>query len=271
MAKRILIPAWTIFWLSEIIEELNNYKPEHKYKRYFKIKCLNCWWEWIKELKDLKKERSPRTCWKCNYWGWKTRNIKTWTNINWYIFIRNVKKDTSENPRIIVYDLNWNEKEVSRWRFLRWELDRWLPPPAITHWMAWTRFYKIYRWMLDRCNTPSASHYNKYWWRWIQCLWNTFEEFKNDMYEDYINHLKLYWVKNTTIDRIDVNWNYCKDNCRWATVRTQLNNKNNNIEIPDKYWDIPLIDLLEIHWVTRPAFYYRLSTGKTFDQALWIN
>lgn len=79
--------------------------------------------------------------------------------------------------------------------------------------------------MNDRCKYKSNASYKNYGWRWIVCEWKTFEEFKDDMYESYLEHVKKFWEKQTTIDRIDANWNYCKDNCRWATYSEQNRNK----------------------------------------------
>lgn len=59
------------------------------------------------------------------------------------------------------------------------------------------------------------------------------------MYQSYKEHCDEYWEKETTIDRIDVNWDYCKENCRWATMTEQQNNRSNNsfVEIDGKrYW-----------------------------------
>lgn len=94
-----------------------------------------------------------------------------------------------------------------------------------THWMSKTRLYRIYKNLNNRCNYKKHTEF-KYWgWRWIKNEWGSFEDFKNDMYKDYLKHEKKYWTKQTTIDRIDVNWNYCKENCRWATIKQQSNNK----------------------------------------------
>lgn len=48
------------------------------------------------------------------------------------------------------------------------------------------------------------------------------------MFDSYQKHVKEYWEKDTTIDRIDVKWNYCKENCKWATIKEQWFNKTNN-------------------------------------------
>lgn len=83
----------------------------------------------------------------------------------------------------------------------------------------------------QRCNNKNHKAYKNYWWRWIKCEWKNFEEFKNDMYDSYKE-----WL---TIDRIDVNWNYCKNNCRWVSYTENNRNKRNNIII---------------EWITLPEF-----------------
>lgn len=97
----------------------------------------------------------------------------------------------------------------------------------VHHNMTWTKFYNKRRCMKRRCYGKNTMQYKRYWWRWIEILRNSFEEFKNDMYQSYLEHVEKYWEKETTIDRIDVNWNYCKDNCRWATYQVQASNRSN--------------------------------------------
>ena len=49
------------------------------------------------------------------------------------------------------------------------------------------------------------------------------------MYVSYLQHLQIFSEKETTIDRIDNNKNYCKENCRWVTKAEQQKNKRNII------------------------------------------
>lgn len=96
------------------------------------------------------------------------------------------------------------------------------------HNLSKMRFYHIYQTIVQRCNNKNNSAFNKYGGKGIICYWKNFKQFKDDMFQGYKEHCIKYNEKNTFIDRINNNKGYYKQNCRWATVKEQANNKNNN-------------------------------------------
>lgn len=96
------------------------------------------------------------------------------------------------------------------------------------HWLARSRLKSIFYNIKHRCEKEYLKCYHNYWWRWIKCLRLTFNDFIKDMMETYEEHIKKYWEKDTTIDRIDVDGDYCKENCRRATMKEQGQNRRNN-------------------------------------------
>ena len=121
------------------------------------------------------------------------------------------------------------------------------------------KLYRTYCGIKDRCYNPNNQYYKDYWWRWVICIREKFEDFLLDMSESFYKHIEEYWEKNTTIDRINVDWDYCKENCRWATYEKQANNTRRNRY---EYWDGRLMSITDIYKISNSpvsytAFYSR--------------
>ncbi|WP_054949205.1 hypothetical protein [Numidum massiliense] len=96
-----------------------------------------------------------------------------------------------------------------------------------THGMSGTRFYKIWQDMLQRCNNENIAAYPDYGGRGIAVCdrWHTFENFRDDMYAEYLRQAEALGEHRITIDRVDNDGNYTPENCRWATPIMQAQNK----------------------------------------------
>jgi len=95
---------------------------------------------------------------------------------------------------------------------------------ATKHGKRYTRTYRIWNGMLARCRNPKHKHYKYYGGRGIQvnANWLSFPNFLKDMGE---------CPEGLSIDRIDNNSGYYKENCRWATNKQQHNNTSTCVYI----------------------------------------
>lgn len=85
------------------------------------------------------------------------------------------------------------------------------------HRMTDSPTYQSWATMIQRCTNPKVAAYSEYGGRGIGVEegWLLFENFFEDMGER---------PEGMTLDRIDVNGNYCLHNCQWATRAWQAQN-----------------------------------------------
>lgn len=82
--------------------------------------------------------------------------------------------------------------------------------------------YRTWKGMRERCSNPNHKDWKHYGDKGISVdvEWDDFERFVLDMGERPYKH---------TLDRIDGDKNYSKDNCRWATASQQALNQKKRV------------------------------------------
>lgn len=158
-------------------------------------------------------------------------------------------KDESVNRR------GWCGKHYMKW-YRHGEADytrkkRGRTPTSIT-WMN----------MKQRCSNPKSPDYDRYGGRGISYdpSWERFDNFLRDMGER---------PGGMTLDRIDNSGNYNRNNCRWADIATQTNNRSDNRFVTYKGETLTVMQ-----WSRRTGIKYstmlnRLKSGWTIKEALY--
>ncbi len=198
-------------------------------------------------------------------------NVKKWDRYWILNIIREIEPSIRRNWKIVRKFLCkcdcWNQKEIRLFSLRKSKSStkscgclnlKKLLEVNTTHWKSKKRIYKIYRAILTRCNNEKENAYKDYGWRWIKCEWNSFEEFYDDMKEWYSDDLQ--------IDRINNDWNYFKENCRWVTPKQNSRNRRSNIIYKWKC----VAEWEEITWVNRYKIYSRLRSWWVWEKALEI-
>jgi len=156
----------------------------------------------------------------------KRLEIVKWEKYNRLSIIKEI--DSKKNKRYFLCKCEcWIESEV-RLENLRWwqvkscwclDLERKTKHWHANRWKKRSWIYNSWMCMKQRCDNPNVPFFKNYWWRWIKYerAWSKFENFLKDMWDSFKK-----WL---TIERVNNEWWYSKENCEWITIQEQQKNK----------------------------------------------
>lgn len=126
------------------------------------------------------------------------------------------------------------------------------------------KYYKLIRhsWdsMNSRCFNKNNISYQNYGGRGITVCehWSTIENFYNWA-------IKNGFKPGLSIDRINVDGNYEPDNCRWATMEIQQNNRRNNHKVKYQGRLLTLSRLSKIVGISSATLAWRLKNNWKYE------
>ena len=123
------------------------------------------------------------------------------------------------------------------------------------HGMSYSKTHKKWDCMIQRCTNPNSAQFKNYGGRGITVCkeWkSSFETFFRDMGEA---------PEGLTLERIDNDKDYYKENCRWATTKEQNRNRRFNKFITFNGKTKCVAEWAEEIKIGAPAIYRRLKTG----------
>lgn len=127
--------------------------------------------------------------------------------------------------------------------------------------MSYKKTYKCWWELKARCTDPSHPAYADYGGRGItHCnRWDRFENFLADMGVCPVG---------LTLDRIDNNAGYSRENCRWVTMKEQARNRRSNHLLEHKGEVLCISEWAERLGIKKSTIKMRLEAGWSTEKAL---
>lgn len=134
------------------------------------------------------------------------------------------------------------------------------------HGLTKSRLYNIHKGMKGRCYNKNNKDYNNYGGRGIKICDEWMDKEKG--FINFVNWaLSNGYKENLSIDRINVNGNYCAENCRWATIKEQSNNTRNNMFLSYNGEEKTLEQWSELFGINKTTLRGRILRGWSLEDA----
>jgi hypothetical protein len=117
--------------------------------------------------------------------------------------------------------------------------------------------------MKNRCYDPNHKNYKHYGGRGIRVC----EEW-NENFSAFLNDMGKKPTSNHTIERVEIDKGYYKENCKWATKMEQARNKRNNVIVTFEGKTMCLAEWAEFLGVHRGILAARIRKGWAMDKVL---
>lgn len=129
------------------------------------------------------------------------------------------------------------------------------------HGMTGTKTWNAWASMKERCDNKSHKFFKDYGGRGIKYVaeWSEFDAFLKDMGEA---------APGFTLDRVNNDLGYSKDNCRWTTQKTQCNNRRSNVFVEFEGKSQTIAQWAEEKGIERKTLEYRIRVGWPAEKAL---
>lgn len=135
------------------------------------------------------------------------------------------------------------------------------------HGLSDTPEYEVWSALRKRCNFDWSQAYENYGGRgiYVEQSWNNLET----GFLKFLSDMGPRPSKDHSIDRIDVNGPYSKENCRWASRKEQCNNRRTNIFVEIDGETKTVSQWCEVYGKSIQMISHRVSKlGMSYEEAL---
>lgn len=136
--------------------------------------------------------------------------------------------------------------------------------PKYKHGLTNHPLYRTWSNAKSRCSDVNAQSYKDYGGRGITVC----DEWKDDFQAFYDWAMVNGYKKGLTLERIDNNKGYAPENCKWATMKEQSNNRRNSRYLEFMGKKRTISQWADAIGISGDALYHRLKLGWSIERAL---